>query len=80
MVYELLAVENCTMFAMSSDGVRVRGGVRRDVPHQPPRPLHQRRLLPKHAPQVGIYSVMQSDRNSSKIDSFHEHTTYEPHV
>ena len=24
--------------------------------------------------------VMQSDRNSSKTDSFHKLTTYEPHV
>ena len=26
------------------------------------------------------YSVMQSDRNSSKTNNFHEPTTYEPHV
>ena len=27
-----------------------------------------------------VYSVMQSDQNSSKTDTFHEPTTYEPHV
>ena len=27
-----------------------------------------------------IYTVMQSDRNSSKTGTFHKHTTYEPHV
>ena len=27
-----------------------------------------------------LYSVMQSDQNSSKTDTFHEPTTYEPHV
>ena len=26
------------------------------------------------------YSVMQSDRNSSKTDSFHEPTTYNPDI
>ena len=27
-----------------------------------------------------VYTVMQSDRNSSKMDTFHTPTTYEPHV
>ena len=27
-----------------------------------------------------MYSVKQSDRNSSKMDNFHKPTTYKPHV
>ena len=27
-----------------------------------------------------LYSLMQSDQNSSKTDTFHGPTTYEPHV
>ena len=27
-----------------------------------------------------VYSVIQSDRNSSKTNTFHRPTTYEPHV
>ena len=30
--------------------------------------------------QYCMYTVMQSDRNSSKTDTFHEPTTYTPHV
>ena len=29
---------------------------------------------------IEIYSVMQSDRNSSQTDTFHGPTAYEPHV
>ena len=44
-------------------------------------------LDPAEAPVTGIchrrrpiHTVMQSDRNSSKTNTFHEPITYEPHV
>ena len=40
-------------------------------------------FLERYAPYNPLcthYSVMQSDRNSSKTDTFHEPTTYEPQV
>ena len=35
---------------------------------------------PPHLPYILFYTVMQSDRNSLKTDTFHEPTTYEPYT
>ena len=33
-----------------------------------------------HVTNFDKYTVMQSDRNSSKAETFHNPTTYEPHI
>ena len=34
----------------------------------------------KRSTNISIYTVMQLERNSSKTDTFHGPTSYEPHI
>ena len=43
-------------------------------------PEHGNKVVSSKKVKSLTYTVMQSDRNSSKRDTFHRPTTYEPHA